>query len=76
MTAYVMMRLTNESARIAQDAEKSGELLEVKDRHGVVHKGYVRGMEYQFGVNQGWFAAIELIDDESLGPVLERINQQ
>jgi hypothetical protein len=76
MTTYAMMRLTRESASIAQSAVKSGELLEVKDRHGVIHKGYVRGVEYQFGLDAGWFAAIEIVGDETTGPVLQRLMQQ
>jgi len=69
MSIYVRMRVTNETAEIAQGAAKTGELVEIKDRHGVLHKGWVRGVQYEVGLDQGWFIALELRDDTALMPV-------
>lgn len=73
MSVYVTMRVTTATADVAQQASKTGELVELRDRHGVLHRGYVRGVEYQIGVDQGWFVAFEMVDDGSLGPVLEKL---
>jgi hypothetical protein len=54
--AIVHIRLTPETKDIAQIAFKTGEMIELRDRYGVVHRGkVVTGVEYEFGIDSGFF---------------------
>jgi hypothetical protein len=41
--AIVRLRVTDATLQSAQHAARSGELIELRDKHGQLHKGWVRG---------------------------------
>jgi hypothetical protein len=76
-TMYLMMRITQETVPTAIQAFTDGGLVELKDRHGIVHKGWVRSHpEYQFGRDAGHYIAFEMVEDESTVAVLQRVLTQ
>jgi hypothetical protein len=77
MSIYLSVRLTKETAEIARQAFIAREMVEIRDRHGVIHRGWVRSNPtWEFGVNAGFWIAFEMLDDDSTGPVLSRLLEQ
>lgn len=66
MSTFLNIRVTDQTARVAQDAVASGETVELRTRHGELLRGNVRSVEYIFGSDQGWFVLFEVPDDRFL----------
>lgn len=66
MSTFLNIRIVNDHAQWAQAALAAGELVELRSRHGEIHQGYVRAMQYVMGPDQGWFIMFEVMDDKFL----------
>ena len=71
--AYLTIRIAPDSVQVAQSAFLTHELLELRDRHGQLHKGYVRGVEYVMDRDPGWYVAFECTESEVFSATLERL---
>ena len=72
MSTFLNIRVTDQTARAAQDAVASGETVELRTRHGELLRGNVRSVEYIFGPDQGWFVLFEVPDDRFLSHHIPR----
>jgi hypothetical protein len=76
-TFFVMMRITDATVAMAQLAYEDQGMVELKDRHGIIHKGWVRSEpKYEFGLDAGHWIAFEMMDDESVQDIVARIMTQ
>jgi hypothetical protein len=75
MGAIVRIRVTEQTKDIAHAAAQTGERIELRDRHGVLHKGRVvgDGVEYEFGIDQGWFIWFEHEGDFTTQDIIARM---
>jgi hypothetical protein len=74
MGAFRKLRVTNETAEIAAQAARTGELVELKDRRGEVNRGWVRHCEYEFGIDKGWFVWLEYQNDFAVADLLAHLD--
>jgi hypothetical protein len=70
---FVKLRITDQTADVAQRVHKAGELVELRDRKGEVHTGWVREISYEVGLDQGWFVWFEHRDDYSTRDVIANL---
>lgn len=72
MSTFINLRILEKDALSAQAALASGELVELRSRHGELLRGHVRSMQYLMGVDQGWFIVFEVADDRFLSCPIPR----
>jgi hypothetical protein len=71
--AFFKLRITDQTAYIAERVHAAGELVELKDRKGEVHVGWVRQISYEVGLDQGWFVWFQYRDDTTTRDVIANI---
>ena len=68
--AFHKLRVTDATACVAQVAATTGEMVELKDRRGETHRGWVRYCHYEFGYDQGWIVWFQYRDDFTIRDVI------
>jgi hypothetical protein len=71
--AFFKLRITDATAPIAQTVHKTRDLVELKDRKGELHIGWVREIAYEVGLDQGWFIWFEYRDDYTTRDVIANL---
>lgn len=70
---FVKLRITDQTATVAQKVHGAKELVELKDKKGEIHVGWVREIAYEVGLDQGWFIWFEHRDDYSTRDVIANL---
>lgn len=66
MSTFLNIRVTDKTAQVAQSAVASGEVVELRTRHGELLRGRVLSVQYIFGPDHGWFVLFAPSDDRFL----------
>lgn len=73
--AIVRMRVSDATQPAACGAARTGELVEMRDKRGIVHRGWVRGVDYEMGIDQGWFIWFEHQADYTTQDIIAQVLQ-
>ena len=71
--AFFKLRVTDQTATVAERVHKAGELVELRDKKGEVHVGWVKQISYEVGLDQGWFIWFQYRDDTTTRDVIANI---
>jgi hypothetical protein len=75
MGAVLRYRVTGQTKDLAHAAAQTKEIIELRDRSGVIHRGRVVSdrVEYEFGLDAGWYVWFEIEGDFTTQDVIAKI---